>query len=208
MQFLNHKSRAITLLSAGILILASCSSKENADSSKATGETTRTVVVEPGVAGGVAEGTFTVSATVAAVDKTTRRVTLTAGEGNKSAFTAGPEVRNFDQIRVGDKVTATFNERLAVFVRGDGADPSVTHAAALGAAPIGAKPGAMVAESYEVVASVKSINSANRTAVLEFPSNQLRTVNVRPDVDLSKYKVGDSVVIRVTATLSVLVEQP
>jgi len=56
----------------------------------------------------------------------------------------------------------------------------------------------MVADMYEIVASVKSIDSANRTAILQFSDGQTRTVHVRPDVDLSRYKVGDSVVIRVT----------
>jgi len=66
----------------------------------------------------------------------------------------------------------------------------------------------MVADMYEIVASVKSIDSANRTAILQFSDGQTRTVHVRPDVDLSRYKVGDSVVIRVTSALSVLVENP
>ncbi len=93
-------------------------------------------------------------------------------------------------------------------MRSGSEEPSVTHAAALATAPKGAKPGAMVAEMYEIVASVKSIDSANRTAILQFSDGQTRTVHVRPDVDLSRYKVGDSVVIRVTSALSVLVENP
>ena len=37
---------------------------------------------------------------------------------------------------------------------------------------------------------------------------QTARVAIRPDVDLSKYKVGDSVTIRVTQQLSLLVANP
>ena len=64
----------------------------------------------------------------------------------------------------------------------------------------------LVAEETKVVARVKSINTEARTASLEFPDSTFRTVAVRPDVDLSKYKVGDNVVIRATTSLTVLTE--
>jgi hypothetical protein len=144
---------------------------------------------------------------VSDIQKSSRKITLIASDGTTGTFTAGPQIRNFDQLRVGDKVTATISERLVVFVRSDGTDPSITHAAALSAAPKGAKPGAIVAEMYEIVATVKSIDPAKRTATLQFGADQA-VVQVRQDVDLSRYKVGDSVVIRVTAMLSVLAESP
>ena len=89
--------------------------------------------------------------------------------------------------------------------RRDGAEPSVSHVAALSSAPKGDKPGAMVAEVYEIVATVQSIDTVARTATLKFPDGQSRTVAVRPDVDLTRYAAGDSVVIRVTASLAILV---
>jgi translation elongation factor P/translation initiation factor 5A len=209
MRHLIYKLAATALISASVFGLASCTSEKKAEPAPSTApQGVRTVAIEPGVAGGVVEDTFTVGATVTDVEKSSRHVTLTASDGSKTAFTAGPEIRNFDQLRVGDKVTATISERLVVFVRSSGEDPSVTHAAMLATAPKGAKPGAMVAETYEVVANVKAIDSARRTATLQFSDGQSKTIPVRSDVDLSRYKIGDSVVIRVTAALSVLVENP
>jgi len=206
---MNNKLAAAALLLAGALGLASCTSEKKAEpASSAPPQSVRTVAVQAGEAGGVVEDAFTVSARVSDLDRPSRHITLTASDGTKTTFTAGPQIRNFDQLLVGDKVNATFTERLVVFVRSSSEEPSVTHAAALATAPKGAKPGAMVAEMYEIVASVKSIDSANRTATLQFSDGQTRTVHVRPDVDLSRYKVGDSVVIRVTSALSVLVENP
>ena len=206
---MNNKLAAAALLWAGALGLASCTSEKKAETaSSAPPQGVRTIAVQAGEAGGVVEDTYTVSARVSDLDRPSRHITLTASDGAKSTFTAGPEIRNFDQLVVGDKVNATLTERLVIFVRSSSEDPSVSHAAALATAPKGAKPGAMVAEMYEIVASVKSIDSTNRNAMLQFSDGQTRTVHVRPDVDLARYKVGDSVVIRVTSALSVLVENP
>jgi len=204
---LNSKLAAVVFGCGCTLVLASCTSEKKTEpSSSMAAAGGRTVTVQPGEAGGVVEDSYSVSATVTSLDRATRQVTLTAGDGSRTKFIAGQEIRNLDQLHEGDKVTATISERLVIFVRTDGEDPSVTHASALVTAPKGAKPGAMAAEKYEVVAKVKSIDTANRIAVLQFTDGDTRKVKVRPDVDLSKYKVGDSVVIRVTAMLSVLAE--
>jgi hypothetical protein len=160
----------------------------------------------PGVAGGVLDETFKASATVSAVDPTTRKITLTTDDGTQGSFTAPPEVRNFDQIHAGDKVNATVNQQVAIFVDRD-REASATHVSAAARAPKGAKPGALVAEAFEVVATVTSIDTASRRATLKFVDGQTKTVPVRKDVDLSRYKVGDSVVIQVMQQLTVLVDK-
>ena len=204
-----HCKWANGLVLAGMLLLASCNSDKKAESDSASSaQGSRTVAVVAGEAGGVVEDTFTTTATVSDINKSERKVTLKASDGTKTSFTAGPQIRNFDQLKEGDKVSATVIERLEVFVRGSGEDPRVTHSAALARAPKGAMPGALVAESYEIVAAVKSIDQSARTAVLAFADGQTRTVKVRPDVDLTRYKVGDNVVIRVTAALTVLADRP
>ena len=43
---------------------------------------------------------------------------------------------------------------------------------------------------------------------LQFEDGTTRSVAVRPDVDLSKRKVGDTVVIRITETLAIQVAKP
>lgn len=204
-----HCKWANVFLLAGLLLLPSCNSEKKAEpDSASSGQGSRTVAVVAGEAGGVVEDTFTASATVSDINKSERKITLKSADGSKTSFTAGPQIRNFDQLKEGDKVNATVTERLEVFVRGSGEDPRVTHSAALARAPKGAKPGALVAEMYEIVAAVKSIDQSARTAALEFSDGQTRTVKVRPDVDLSRYKVGDNVVIRVSAALTVVAETP
>src|SRR4051812_26659338 len=114
MNYSNGRAVVIALMSVSILNLASCSSEK-----KPAGEGTTTTSIKWGEAGGMVEDTFTASATISALDASSRKITLTAEDNSKASFTAGPEIRNFDQLRVGDKVSATVTERLRVFVKSD-----------------------------------------------------------------------------------------
>jgi hypothetical protein len=169
------------------------------------GGSASSITYTPGEAGLTAEGTVTGLATVRAIDAATRKVTLSTEAGTQAPFTVPPEVRNFDQLRVGDRVNATVHERLVIFVDRAEREPSVAHAAGLARAPEGAKPGAIVAEAFEVVAKVTSIDTANRRATLRFADGQSKTIPVREDVDLSRYKVGNSVVIQISQHIALLV---
>ncbi|HEX4795055.1 MAG TPA: hypothetical protein VH370_14775 [Humisphaera sp.] len=191
------------LMLAFVAAAASCNSEKPVAPPTVTEVTTYT----PGEAGGTIEETFTASAVVREINAKTRQVTLENEEGTKAIFTAPPEVRNFDQLKVGDHVKATLVQRVVVFVDSD-AKASATHAELIATAPKGAKPGALVAEAYEITATVESIDTAARRAKLRFADGQRKTVSVRRGVDLSQYKVGDGVVIQVTAHLMVIAETP
>ncbi|HEY5139968.1 MAG TPA: hypothetical protein VIJ25_11725, partial [Methylococcales bacterium] len=54
--------------------------------------------------GGIQGELVVITATVKAIDKKNRVVTLQSPEGKVAKVKCGPEVRNFDQIRVGDEV--------------------------------------------------------------------------------------------------------
>ena len=102
-------------------------------------------------------------------------------------------------------MTVTLTQRLFVAVRSSEASPSLSLDTVHGTAMPGEKPGLLVASETEAVARVTAIDSVNRTADLEFLDGTAKQVPVRSDVDLSKYKVGDSVVIRATTSVTVLV---
>jgi len=163
--------------------------------------------VTPGEAGGQIDAVIHASAVVTAIDPASRKITLKNEDGNEGTFTAPPEVKNFDQVKVGDHLTVAVHQQLAVLVS-RGAATGASIASAQMTAPKGAKPGALVAQSYELVAKVTAIDTAKRTATLQFLDGETRVLPIREDVDLSKYKVGDSVVIRATEQLMMLVETP
>src|SRR5262245_65769976 len=57
---------------------------------------------------GIAERAVRITATVAAVDAVQRSVTLEGPGGDIVTLPVGPEVENFDQIRVGDLVVVRY----------------------------------------------------------------------------------------------------
>ena len=148
------------------------------------------------------------TATVTGIDAASRDVTLVSRDGKKTTVKCGPDVINFDQIRVGDQVKVMVTEELAVAMATSGAPASDGGASVVALAPKGARPGGIVANTVQVTAKVTAINLKKHKATLQFPDGTTRTVAVRPDVDLTQRKVGEEVVIRCTQALAISVEKP
>jgi len=194
----------MALLPAAMLALTSCSST----SSQPPVETTSTTSFQPGVPGGVRVDTHKLTAKVKAIDTANRKVTLVTPDGEKTTVKCGPEVINFDQIRVGDQLNVTVAEEVAAYMAKEGAAPSDGAAALVALAPKGVKPAGVIASTVRVRAKVIAIDLEHRKATLQFPDGTTRTVTVRDDVDLTKRRVGEEVVIRTTEVLALEVEKP
>jgi len=195
------KPTVLALLPAALLAFSSCSTEPKREGTGVT-------AIRQGEPGGVRVETYKETATVTGIDKATRKVTLVTKDGSKSTVKCGPEVANFAQIEVGDQVKATVTEQLVVFVRNPGAPSGDGAAAAVLLAPLGAKPGALLANTEEITAKVKAIDLKHRKATLLFPDGTTHTFKVRPDVDMTKHAVGDEVVFRATEAVAILVEKP
>jgi hypothetical protein len=186
---------------AVMLSLTSCSSTPKI-------EPTTSAVYQQGVPGGVFVETYKNTATVTAIDAADRKVTLVTPDGRKETFKAGPEVVNFDQIRVGDQVKATVTQQLAVYMAKDNPPASEGATTLVTLAPKGAKPGGLVANTVQVIAKVKAIDLKHHKATLELPDGTTKTFAVRKDVDLTQRQIGEEVVIRTTEAVALKVERP
>ena len=195
-------SVSLALSAAFLLVLTACSTPTPPP--PATGGSA--VAFKEGVPGGLIVNTVDVSARVTAIDKVNRKVTLLKQDGKKSIVKAGPEVINFDQIKVGDLVKATVTEALAIFLEEEGMPAGEGAAGMVALAPKGARPGGLVAQVNQVTGTVTAIDQANRTATLRFEDGSSQTFSVRDDIDLSQRKVGDRVVFRVTEMIAISVE--
>jgi hypothetical protein len=195
------KWASAALLSAVMLAFTSCSStpKEEATSAAA---------YEKGVPGGVVVQTFQTAATVTGIDTAKRKVTLVSPDGTKTTVKCGPEVINFDQIRIGDQLKVTLTEELAVYMAKDNPLASEGEAALVALAPKGAKPGGLMANTVQVIAKVTALELKHHKATLRFPDGTTKTVAVRQDVDLAQRQVGEEVVIRCTEAMAITVEKP
>jgi hypothetical protein len=200
----NLNLAAWALLPAALLALTSCSST----SPSSPVEASSAAAFQPGVPGGVIVETRTLTAKVTAIDAAQRKVTLVTSDGKKTTVKCGPDVINFDQIRVGDQLKMTVAEEVVAQLAEPGARYADGGATLVGLAPKGAKPGGIVAETVQVTATVIAIDLKAHKATLQFPDGSTRTVAVRKDVDLTKRQVGEEVVIRITETMALNVEKP
>ena len=205
----------LVLLPATALMLGSCSSEPKQESPPEAapvggpkGEGAVLASYQPGVPGGVLIGTYQETATVTAIDREKRKVTLVGRDGTMGVFKAGPNVVNFDQIQIGDQVKATVTQELVVFVRKSGEPSSDGGMTTIALNPAGEKPGALVADTLEVTAKVTAIDLKKHKATLQFTDGSSKTFSVRPDVDLTKQKVGQEVVIRTTDAVAITVTKP
>lgn len=173
-----------------------------------TPETNTTATVKHGVPGGTVVQTSKIHATVTGIDAANRHLTLVTRDGKQFAVKAGPEVVNFTQIRIGDQLKVTLTEELVVRMAKPGEKTADGAASVIGLAPVGAKPGVVTADTVQVTATVTAIDLARHKATVKLPDGTSKTFSVRPDVDLTKRKLGDKVVIRATEVLAILVEKP
>src|SRR4051812_7055923 len=107
LQSRRHNMRHL-LLSAAIAATASAS----AFAQKPEASGAMAVQTAPGK--GVVTNTVRMTATVEAIDTASRTVTLKGPGGNLVPIVAGPEVKNFDQIKVGDRVLVRYAEALSL----------------------------------------------------------------------------------------------
>jgi len=198
----------LSLVPAAVLVCTSCSSTDSSAEGGTAATASREASTQKGVPGGTVVDTYQITAKVAEVDHAKRTYTLVTPDGRKTPYKAGPEVTNFDQVRVGDQVKATVTDSLVVRVREKGEAPSDGETSVVALDPKGGKPGVLMADTVEVTARVKSIDLANHKATLEFPDGTTRTVSVRPDVKLSSTDVGREIVFRTTEAVAVRVEKP
>ncbi len=148
------------------------------------------------------------TATVDAVDAEKRKITLKLADGKLQTFKLGPEVRNFDQIKVGDQINTTYAESIAVYVRKSDDKPSAEEVQTVRLAPKGAKPGILITDTFEIIAKVEAIDCNKRTVTLKGPEGNLKTVPVARGVkNFKNINVGDNVIMKITEAMALYVEK-
>ena len=148
------------------------------------------------------------TATVEAVDQSTRMVTLKGPKGNSVTFKASDEVRNLAQVKVGDEVRFAYYESLAVRVlKKDEAFPAAGESTAMARAKPGEKPAGVVGAETTVNATITAIDKKAKTATLKGEDGKSVTVTPRDPKNLDKVKVGDRLVITYTEAIGVKVEK-
>ena len=167
--------------------------------------TNSTMTVTPGKA--VATTTTTASAVIVAIDATNRIVTLKTASGKVAEVVAGPEVKNFDQLKVGQKVKAAYSEALSLELKKGGGKPlAMTEKGGAASAVAGAKPGAAGARQVTVLADVVKVDTKTHLVTLKGPGGNSVDLHVEDPEQLKNIKKGDQVEAVYTEAVAVTVE--
>jgi Cu/Ag efflux protein CusF len=153
-----------------------------------------------------AGATATVTATIKAIDESKRLVTLTFDDGTVDTVLAGPEVRRFSELKVGDKVTFAYHESAIVKLHKAGAatpSPAATEGMVRGTGP---KPGGMMAQQVTAVVTVEAIDPALPSITVKTEDGSRVTHHVEDKNNLEGVKIGDRLEITFTRALMIKVE--
>jgi Cu/Ag efflux protein CusF len=169
----------------------------------AVAQTSAVTASSPGKVG-VAQ-TVDVSATITAIDKSSRTITLKGPKGDELKIEAGPEVKNFDQLKVGDIVDMRYRETLALELKkGGGMKVEKTEkAGAVGAKP-GATPAGVVGRQVTVVGDVIKVDAATQTVTVKGPQRTVE-LKVRDPEQFKLIAVGDQIQATYTEALALAV---
>ncbi len=159
---------------------------------------------QPGTVGG--GRVESVTATVTAIDAANRTVTL-KGKKDTETVKVGPDVKNFDQIKVGDQVVVSVSQTLTLVWKGADAqvrDPSVTVSG--DSAATGEKPAADAQATIRGTVTTKKIDMKTRTVTVVGPQGRKFEIVAGPEVQLDKLKVGDKLDARYTERVAISVQ--
>jgi hypothetical protein len=147
----------------------------------------------------------TESATVEAIDPSTRTITLKKPDGTYQQVVAGPEIKRFEEVKVGQKVNARYYENVVVRVKQPG-EPEVDNKVKATTGSEQATPGGTKARQRTITATITAIDPALPTITFTGPNGWVYTSPVQDKEALAKVKVGDKVDIVWTEALLLSLE--
>lgn len=139
------------------------------------------------------------TATVEAIDMTTRMVTIVGPDGKSFVVHADEQVRNLAQVRVGDKVTVEYYEGLVAEISPPGAAPGeVTVSQAMARAAPGERPAGAVGKAITATVVIQYVDPIRNVVHFKGPLGKTRIVKVmKPEFRamLKTLKPGDQVTL-------------
>jgi hypothetical protein len=186
------------IVAAALAPVAIAQDKKNVDVSGA-------VATAPGQAKAVA--LVTATGTIDSIDAASRTIKIKLPSGALREVEVGDEVRNFDQLKVGDKVKAKYVESLTIELKKDGKQVvGRTESTSLDRAQPGAKPGGVAKHEVTVVADVVNVDAKKHLVQVKNEHGETVDLNVKDPEQLKLVKKGDQVQATYTVALAVAVE--
>jgi hypothetical protein len=190
-----------TSLQLAAVVLSALAGTAQAQQSP-TGATT--ITSQPGRA--TAAQVIRASVVVTAIDPANRGLTLKTADGRTFDLVAGPEVRNFDQIKLNDRVVAEYVRALTLELRKGGGTRQSAESTDAARTQKGEKPGVAVGGRMTVVADVVDVNPKDKTISLRGPKGNVVVLDVQNPDQFKVVKKGDQVEADYAEALAISVQ--
>ena len=131
---------------------------------------------------------------VVKIDKKTRTITFKNKEG-ESKFVAGPEIKNFDQIKKGDRLSVSYELAVAIELiktKSDGVRSKV-ETNTVTTSKANEKPSETIANKTTITADIVEVNRDKKLVSVKGPSGKVTTVTVKNPALLADVNVGEQV---------------
>jgi hypothetical protein len=151
-----------------------------------------------------------VTATIETIDSTNRLIALKTDDGKVETFEAGPEVKRFNDLKVGDKVTFHYTESLAFDLRKPGEASKAGGGGASGSRGTGPKPSASFYKMETATVTVEAVDPTVPSITVRGEDGNKITHKVKEEnrKALDGVKPGDRIDISYTETLAIDVVAP
>lgn len=144
-------------------------------------------------------------ATVTGVDQATRNVSLQLSDGQPLELTAGPDVKNLDKVKVGDKVVANYEESVELTLLKGGKEVVGRREESSNLEGAGGNPGATTTKKVVLTGNVTNVDKATGIVSLQGATRSV-DLTIRDPKQLNLIKVGDQVQAVSTQTLALSLE--
>ena len=149
--------------------------------------------------------TVTLSGTVETIDLQKRVVNIKTPDGKFETVDVPPAAKRFDELKVGDKVSITYNNTVSATVHPPGQAP-VDTVSKTSTAGQGERPGGTVAAERTMTATVSAIDKSASSISFTGPNGWKYSRRVVDPTGLDKLKVGDQVDITWNTDVTVAVQ--
>jgi hypothetical protein len=148
--------------------------------------------------------TKTVTASVEAIEKAQREVTVKKPDGTYDVFYFPESIKRFDSLKVGDKITAKYYENLVLRVKAPGEKD--VNSASGGTVRSQGTVAATTSRQRTITATIAAIDQAVPSITFTGPNGWKYSSRVEDKKALEKVKVGDKLDITWTEALILSVE--
>jgi hypothetical protein len=153
-------------------------------------------------------GNISKTETIVAIDHAKRVVSLKDAKGNVEDIEVGPEVKRFDELKVGDSVTFSYHAAVVYQI----AKPGASAAPATGAPEVvrgqGVKPSGAITQQTKATVTVVAIDATVPSITVKTANGHVISAAVQDKKSLEGVKVGDKIDVTYTEALMITVEPP